>query len=429
MRPHAFAAVLTATLAAGSAVSFAASPSHGATRSAAGDQHIVMLGDSYASGEAARFRGNNATDLRMRCSRHNTDLAYKPTKGFGCHYDLTKVYEKGTEGEGQCHRSLEHAPIAVAARKLDMKSKNFACSGAGSPHIIDQPFKQQKVSQSQLLAEWVKKKPGVKAVVLSIGGNDANVSDVAKECITGYVKPDSAGVANRQKCHEWQDWLDGNYQEVLGGGKVPYWGTPVGSDARGVPAAIRSVRKVMKDAGYGDGAYDFYLVGYPPPVPPSSQVIESGWAWRVKTGSCPLSTRSDEGHRDDFTWFNTFAKKLNAELGSIAAANRVRFMDQGRALDGHLLCQKGTEHPDDAAKPRAVRKSEWVRFVTYNLSPLPTQGSQQEPLHPNYWGQAALGNCYAQMIRSEHAAASCVNDKDSDQQTLRKHDVPRSPAR
>ncbi|MCP2341556.1 GDSL-type esterase/lipase family protein [Actinomadura rupiterrae] len=429
MRPHKSLAALAAVLAAGSALSVAASPAHGAIRSAAAEQYIVMLGDSYASGEAARFRGNNASDLKMRCSRHNTDLAYKPTIGFGCHYDLTKVYEPGTEQEGQCHRSPDHAPIAVAASALDLKSKNFACSGASSPHIIDQPFKQQEVSQSRLLAAWLKSRPKVKAIVLSIGGNDLNLSDVAKECVKGYVKPDTAGASDRKRCHEWQNWLDGNYKGVLDGTKVPHWGIPTASGARGVPSAIKSVRKVMKDAGYGDGTYDFYLVSYPPPVPPSAQVIKSGWAWRVKTGSCPLSTRDDEGHRDDFTWFNTFAKKLNAGLGSIAAAQHVRFMDQGHALDGHLLCQQGTEHPENAAQAGSDRKSEWVRFVTYHIAPLPSQGSPQEPLHPNYWGQAALGNCYAQMIRSEYTAASCINNETSNHQTLRNDSTTRPSAR
>jgi hypothetical protein len=65
----------------------------------------------------------------------------------------------------------------------------------------------------------------------------------------------------------------------------------------------------------------------------------------------------------------------------------VQFLDLTDAFRGHELCasaaKQSTGRPDSAS-------SEWIRFVD-----LTGQGDSSESLHPNYFGQRALGRCLA----------------------------------
>jgi hypothetical protein len=68
-----------------------------------------------------------------------------------------------------------------------------------------------------------------------------------------------------------------------------------------------------------------------------------------------------------------------------AAAAGSEFLDLQHALDGHQLCDSrarrvGPEGPDPAS-------AEWVRRLGF------APGSMRESLHPNAYGQRAIGAC------------------------------------
>jgi hypothetical protein len=76
-------------------------------------------------------------------------------------------------------------------------------------------------------------------------------------------------------------------------------------------------------------------------------------------------------------------------MKQIAAQKGVQFLDVQRALDGRQVChrsssQVGSSGPSDT-------RSEWVRW----LNPGCCQGDAQESLHPNAYGQRAMGRCIA----------------------------------
>jgi hypothetical protein len=47
--------------------------------------------------------------------------------------------------------------------------------------------------------------------------------------------------------------------------------------------------------------------------------------------------------------------------------------------------------------------SEWARFLTLNL----VQGDIQETLHPNYFGQLALGRCLSLAVNRAPGRGAC----------------------
>lgn len=81
----------------------------------------VSLGDSYISGEAARWQGNS---IDPAGSRDGTDRAFT-----GTGYDLSRVYMPPSDTNG-CHRS-DVAEIRSASLPVD-KSINIACSCSGA---------------------------------------------------------------------------------------------------------------------------------------------------------------------------------------------------------------------------------------------------------------------------------------------------------
>lgn len=144
-----------------------------------GDRVMVVLGDSYTSGEGA-----------------------------------TKYYEGTNDrGENECRRSPRaYGPLAAARNERIDAAVFVACSGALAEHITVQaqyaddpagrPPAYGRRGLPQLAHyEWLRREPpkdlDVKLVVIGIGGNDAGFGDIGRSCI---------GPGN---CAEYgQRWLD-----------------------------------------------------------------------------------------------------------------------------------------------------------------------------------------------------------------------------
>ena len=76
-------------------------------------------------------------------------------------------------------------------------------------------------------------------------------------------------------------------------------------------------------------------------------------------------------------------------MRAVAAEKGVEFLDVQRALEGHQVCDRRAAEVGPAGPNEAT--AEWAR----RLIPGCCQGGTQESLHPNAYGQRALGRCIA----------------------------------
>jgi hypothetical protein len=116
-----------------------------------------------------------------------------------------------------------------------------------------------------------------------------------------------------------------------------------------------------------------------PQAPVAEQRYPQTGTDRQSVGGCPF-------YDSDVAWGRDgVSAQLADTLRAVAADRRVQFLDLRSALSGHELCSSRARHsqtaPDEAT-------SEWVRWID-----LAGQGDLNESLHPNAYGQKALGRC------------------------------------
>ncbi|MER5639006.1 GDSL-type esterase/lipase family protein [Kitasatospora sp. NPDC002227] len=326
-----------------------ATPAHAAT----GPTASVAMGDSYISGEAGRWKGNSDDTAT---NRDGTDRAWN-----GSSYNPAAVY--GSTYASGCDRS-DGSEIKTAA--IAQAQINLACSGAVSANVIraadgGQSYKGEAPQADQLAA--VAAANNVKLITLSIGGNDLGFSDVITTCAKDYLI--------------WYSYCHDDQQAAID--------SKMDAAMAGVTQSIESVRTVMSNAGYAQGSYRLVLQSYPSPIPRSSEMRypESGWS-RASTGGCPFWDADADWARD------TVIPEISDHLAAVAAAEGVEFLDLRDVLQGREVCAQGTKLATTTAGPSATT-SEWARYVDAGMSA--SQGTVQESMHPNYYGQQALGRC------------------------------------
>jgi hypothetical protein len=334
---------------------------------------IVALGDSFISGEGGRWLGNGSEPFG---TRSGTDRAAFDCDGWGsCAYDPARVY--GPSEESGCHRSdvapIRSAPVAMAAKV------NLACSGArgvnvwpaatgGQAHFGESP-------QADQLAA-VARRDEVRMVVLAVGANDVGFGELVASCALDWAR---SSERDPKLCRDRaQARLDAALPTM----------------ERDLLKALRGVRGTMAAAGYGRGDYRLVTTGYASPFPPGRWIRypEQGWS-RLNAGGCPVWDA-------DADW------AAGEGIGSIVAAMRratavtgAEFLDLRHAFDGHQLCDRrarrvGVEGP-------SPRRAEWVRRLAF------VQGSSRESLHPNAYGQRAIGACIGFLYASPRGNYAC----------------------
>ena len=323
---------------------------------------IVSLGDSFISGEAGRWNGNS---LNPFGTRFGTDRAARCTWYGSCSYDPHRVY--GSSYDNGCHRS-DVAPIRSTAISVNERI-NLACSGARTQHIWrgsqgGQVFKGEATQGDQLAT--VARNKNVKLVVLTITANDLGFSDHVIDCTVAWSTSSSH---NPDYC--WPE------EQVAMQAAMP-------AARAGFSKATDEIRAVMSGAGYASSQYRLLAMGYASPVPrgPDNRYPESGWS-RLTEGGCPFWNADSNWAVD---WATPF---IVDNMKQIAAQKGVQFLDVQRALDGRQVChrsssQVGSSGPSDT-------RSEWVRWLNSGCC----QGDAQESLHPNAYGQRAIGRCIA----------------------------------
>lgn len=330
---------------------------------------VVSLGDSYISGEGARWRGNSPDSSG---SRGGTDRAYVAGPA-GPVYDPSLVYG-ATEANG-CHR----ADIAEVHSVPDVATINLACSGARTVHVLRArsgglAFKGEQPQNDQLAA--VARVYRVKAIALSIGGNDLGFGDIVNQCVVAYL----SGGAN--PCSVTQQ---ARVEQAL----------PVMRAA--VAATIDDIFATMAEAGYAPGSYQLVVQSYASPLPNAAQMRypQAGSA-RAALGGCPFLDV-------DVDWGRSFlVGQLATSLGAVASAKGAQFLDLRPAFQGHELCHASAQQQPVSGP--VVVAVEWVRWID-----LARQGSPAESLHPNAFGHWVQGECLRLILRTT-LSGYCQND-------------------
>ena len=340
-----------------------ASPTSGPTA-------IVSLGDSFISGEAGRWNGNS---LNLFGTRDGTDRAARCTFGVFCSYDATRVY--GSSYANGCHRSdvatIKSAGVAVAEKI------NLACSGARSVNIWrasqgGQAFKGEAPQADQLLT--VAQQKNVKLVVLTILANDVSFSDHVINCTVNWIL--GLGPCNQAQ----QAQLNAELPAAM----------------QGLRKSIDEVRATMAAAGYSPSQWKFVIAGYASPVPAAADVRYSG-SDRWWTGGCPF-------YNEDFNWAKNTATPLIVDsMRTVAAEKGVQFLDVRDSLNGHEVCHRNSSLVGGSG-PNPVTH-EWVRWVNTGCC----QGDAQESMHPNAYGERAIGRCVTLMFAKATGNWTCRN--------------------
>ncbi|MEU7026344.1 GDSL-type esterase/lipase family protein [Streptomyces sp. NPDC046275] len=364
-RHRALRGLLPLCLAAG-LVTLAPSPALASPGS--GPTAVVTMGDSYISGEAGRWQGNSLTTSG---SRSGTDRAWT-----GSTYDPSRVYGS-TEANG-CHRS-DSAEVNSAGALTDERI-NLACSGATTQNVFRSvsggvSYKGEAPQADRLAA--VAASRDVKLIALSVGGNDLGFADIISTCATDYIVWYSY-------CHDDQQAaVDAKIDGVMAN----------------VGKAVDEIRAVMSGAGYGASDYRIVLQSYPSPIPRAAEnrYSESGWS-RTNTGGCPFWDLDSNWARD------SLVPQIANRLKAVATAKGAQFLDLRDMLQGREVCAKASKQVSSTV-PASANTSEWARWIDQNE----TQGPLQENMHPNYYGQLALGRCLALINARPTGNFACRN--------------------
>ena len=365
-----------------------------ATRGAAraeDNQHkpdaVVSFGDSFISGEAARWAGNSQDDLG---SRDSTDRAHRAIFGNTlARYKIDEVYLGGTWKSGECHRG-DSAPIH-SARIPGVTTFNFACSGSLAKHVyreVDGDKQRDLLSPQTGEIASVVGTHDVELVVLSIGGNDLGFGELIKSCMQRFNEDRRECAADKQR--EVTAAMPGVQREVA--------------------TAINAIRDELTLRG--DTEYRFVLLSYPGILPRAAEnryreSITDGLpriSGRVYPGGCPF-------YDGDLDWArDSLVPQIDRALGTVARQQGVEFLSLKDAFQGKEVCASSVRlaSENDRNKPD---RHEWVRFFTI------AQGHIPELFHPNYYGQQAVGTCLGLVWEAQgDMTHRCTNRRGTPQQ-------------
>jgi len=334
---------------------------------------IVALGDSFISGEGGRWLGNGSEPFG---TRSGTDRAAFDCDGWGsCDYDPSRVY--GSSQRNDCHRS-DVAPILSAPVAVGEKL-NLACSGArlanvwpaalgGRPHFGEPP----QADQFAALA----RRTDVRMIVLTAGANDVGFGALVAGCALDWARSSEHDPA---LCR-------GRAQADVDV-RLP-------AMERGLLKALRALRAAMAAAGYRRSGYRLVTMGYASPFPAGGWIRypEEGWS-RLNEGGCPVWNGDADWAAGEGTG------SIVAAMRNAAAAAGAEFLDLRHALDGHQLCDRRLRRVGPTGPSPA--SAEWVRRLAF------VQGSSRESLHPNAYGQRAIGTCLGFLYAKPRGDYAC----------------------
>jgi len=265
---------------------------------------------------------------------------------------------------GSCHRS-SMAPIRAAAAAIPgTAGVNLACSGARTVNLLTSTsggeWLRGEPPQGDLLAAAARQHR-VRLIAVTAGANDVGFGGIVAECALDWARSDEA---DPRYCRA------GAQAEIA---------AALPAMRRGLARDLRGIHATMAAAGYERRDYRLLVIGYSSPFPIGARIRypESGWS-RLRKGGCPLWNR-------DADWAALRATpEIDAAMRRVADGAGAEFLDLRHALDGHRLCERGAV--PGGADPASA---EWVRPLGFGPS------RTRESLHPNAFGQPAIGACIA----------------------------------
>ena len=361
----------TATLAVSVSLMTGLSPAR-ADGPGSGSPYVVSVGDSYISGEAGRWAGNT-----------NTGEQYVDAGGPATYFDNpTHTAETIT----RCHRSTS-AEVFTGTGAADL-----ACSGAKTATFTDSngyfkpglDFYDGTGGQGQaLMLQSFAASHNVKAVVVSIGGNDFGFGGIVQQCVTDFLGSPSW----------WKDYCNDDSSVT-----ASFTSSNVSTQTANIKNGLLNLRTAMRNAGYADGSWNLVVQTYESPLPNGTSIrySESGYT-RQSTGGCGFWNA-------DANWANSTAlPTINNAVKNAASAAGIagtKVLDLSSAFNGRRLCESTVglleeEGLTSWSQAGASDVSEWVNQIR-TVSTSTTDYYVQESFHPNYWGQLALRNCLRQ---------------------------------
>jgi hypothetical protein len=334
----------------------------------AGAKLNVAMGDSMASGEAGRWRGNVFSQVNWAQADAYGEQAYWDTPTG--------------EAIPGCHRARGasiHVPGTYAI--------NLACSGAMTTSMwstnllsygqykagidegaVDPSTGARMPGQLTMLSQVARSAP-IGTIVMSIGGNDMGFAEVVTACMAAFMRPwpfaarckDQSAVRSR---------LSDEALEVV---------------ERKVEAAIMRVHATMEAAGYATGSWQLIIPGFPRLIAGDSRYADT-LTGRLYQGGCPI-------HSADVAWLNDRLPMIEtmreaARRASAATGQPVHVLDLTNVFAGRELCARGAEHVDRMPASDIVGRAERVQMARV-LPPF----ALTEGMHPNQIGQQALQAC------------------------------------
>ena len=340
-----------------------------------GTPWVVSVGDSYISGEAGRWAGNT-----------NNGESIHDAGGATTYFDNAS---NTAETINRCHRS-KAAEIHIGG---GVSSYNLACSGAETvtvPSDGNGYFKPGldfydngggKQGQAKMLQSFAATH-NVKMVAVSIGGNDFNFGGIVTQCVIDFLGSPSW----------WPDYCkdDAVVTNEMAAANVT-------TNRNRIATAFQNIRTAMRNAGYADTSWTLLVQNYLSPIPNGSgfRYSQSGYT-RQSTGGCGFWNADA-----DFA-NGTLLPKINqtvAEAATQSGLANVRSLNLSTSFNGRRLCESTVGLYEEKGLSSwtnvgAVDKTEWVN--TIRTATATGNYYIQESLHPNYWGQKAMGSCVRQ---------------------------------
>jgi hypothetical protein len=237
---------LAAAFAAALSICGLAAPLARADGPGVGAPWVVSVGDSYLTGEAGRWAGND-------------NQSETPADALGA----TAYYDNATNtGEqiNRCHRS-KSAEVFIGG---GINGLTLACSGAttatnasGSDFKPGLDFYDDgagRIGQAKALQQFAATH-NVKMVPLSIGGNDFNFASVVTDCVEDFLYSPSW----------WKDYCNDDSSVTSN-----FTSSNVSAKTTAIKNAILNIKNAMTNAGYSTSQYAILVQDYESPIPTSS---------------------------------------------------------------------------------------------------------------------------------------------------------------
>ena len=332
-----------------------------------GSPWIVSVGDSYISGEAGRWAGNS-----------NNGESYTDALGPTAYFDNAG---HTAETINRCHRS-QAAEVYTGV----VNGMNLACSGAKTSTYTDSNgyFKPgldfASGGQAALLQSFAATH-NVKAVAVSIGGNNFNFGGIVQSCVSDFL---ASPTWAKDYCND-DSSVTANFTSAN-----------ITAQTTAIKNGLLNLRTAMRNAGYADGSWSLIVQNYMSPLPNGSGIRyqESGYS-RQSTGGCGFWNA-------DANWANSSAlPTINNAVTN--AANQAgiagtKLLNLASAFNGRRLCESTVGLIEEKGlagwwSTGAVDQTEWINQIRTVSTCCGSNYYIQESLHPNYWGQGALANC------------------------------------